>query len=86
MAFLEIRVSTAISVVLVALGLPASASFLLIGVPYLIGGSWADFVPALVLCGLGVFLLLMAIAALRGILHREARSGSERPRRPAGTS
>ena len=77
MAFLEIRVPTAITVVLVVLGLPASASFLLIGVPYLIGGSWADFVPAVVLCGLGVFLLLMAIAAFRGILRRKNSPGGE---------
>jgi hypothetical protein len=77
MAFLEIRVPTAITVVLVVLGLPASASFLLIGVPYLIGGSWADFVPAVVLCGLGVFLLLMAIAAFRGILRRKKSPGGE---------
>jgi hypothetical protein len=33
--------------------------------------SAADIAPALVLCGLGVFLLLMAIAAFRGILHRK---------------
>ncbi len=77
MPFLEIRVPTLIGVVLVVLGLPASASALLIGVPYLIRGSWSDFVPALVLCGLGVFLLIMAIAVLRGILHRRKRPGGE---------
>ena len=78
MAFLEIRVPTAINVVLIVLGLPASASFLYFGVAYLIVGSWADFVPALVLCTLGVFLLLMAIAAFRGILHRNKISSGER--------
>jgi len=71
MAFLEIRVSKLVGVVLIVLGLPASAAVLSIGVPHLIGGSWADFVPALVLCGLGVFLLLMAIAAFWGFLHRK---------------
>ncbi|QEG34419.1 hypothetical protein [Bythopirellula goksoeyrii] len=71
MAFLEIRVSNVVSVVLIALGLPAAAAFLSIGVPHLIGGSWADFAPALVLCGLGMFLLQMAIAAFRGFLHRK---------------
>jgi hypothetical protein len=78
MSFLEMRVPTAICVVLVILGLPASVSALLIGVPYLIRGSWADFVPALVLCGLGVFLMIMAIAALRGTLR-----GNKRPNRDA---
>lgn len=77
MAFLEIRVPTAISVVLIVLGLPASASFLCFGVAHLIGGSWADFAPALVLCALGLFLLLMAIAAFRGILHRTKSSSGE---------
>ena len=77
MAFLEIRVPTAISVVLIVLGIPASASFLCFGVAYLIGGSWADFAPALVLCALGVFLLLMAVAAFRGILHRNKSSSGE---------
>lgn len=71
MAFLEIRVPTAIAVVLIALGLPASGVFLLFGVAHLVNGSWADCVPALVACGLGVFLLLMGIAALRGILRRK---------------
>ena len=66
MAFLQIRVPTAISVVLIVLGIPASASFLYFGVAHLIGRGWADFAPALVLCALGAFLLLMAIAAFRG--------------------
>ena len=36
--------------------------------------SGADIVPSLVLCGLGVFMLLMAIAAFRGLLHRKRDS------------
>jgi hypothetical protein len=33
--------------------------------------------PALVLCGLGVFLLLMAIAAFRGLVHRNKSPNRE---------
>ena len=76
MAFLEIRVPTAIAVFLIVLGLPASAAFLLFG----LGGLSQPFNPdggivaALVFCGMGVFLLLMAIAAFRGILRRKKSS------------
>ena len=81
MAFLEIRVPTAIGVVLIVLGIPASASFLDFGVAHLIGGGWADFAPSLVLCALGVVLLLMAIAAFRGIFHRKRRASNLSPHR-----
>jgi hypothetical protein len=74
MAFLEIRVPIVLSLILIVLGVPAGASFLFFGAAHLISGSWADFVPALVLCCLGVFQLLMAIAAFRGILHRPKSS------------
>jgi hypothetical protein len=78
MAFLEIRVPIAVSIILIVLGLPASVAFLLFGVGTLIHPeSGADVVPALVLCGLGVFLLLMAIAAFRGILHRKRNSQAD---------
>ena len=78
MAFLKIRVPTAISLVLIVLGLPASGAFLLFGVGTLIHPeSGADVVPSLVLCGLGVFLLLMAIATFRGILHRKRNSRAD---------
>ena len=77
MAFLEIRVPTVISVVLIVLGLPAAVSFLYFGVAHLIGGNRADIVPALVLCALGMYLLLMAIAAFRGMLHRNKNSSGE---------
>ncbi len=78
MPLLEIRVPIVIALVLVVFGLPSAASFLFFGVAHLIGGSWADFVPALVLCALGTFLLLMAIAALRGLLHRRKSPGGSR--------
>lgn len=80
MAFLEIRVPPVVSLILIVLGLPAAVAFLSIGTPYLLGGEgggWANFVPALVLCSLGVFLLLMAIAATRGILHRKKGSSGQ---------
>jgi hypothetical protein len=68
MRFLEIRVPTAIAVFLIVLGLPASAAFLLWGVPGLFHPFHPDFGwgAALVFCGMGVFLLLMAVAAFRG--------------------
>ena len=78
MAFLEIRVPIAVSLILVALGPLAAGLLLPIGVGYLMHPeSAADIVPALVLCGLGVFLLLMAIAAFRGILHRKQKSQAD---------
>jgi hypothetical protein len=73
MAFLEIRVPTAIAVFLFVLGLPASAALLLWGVPGLFHPFHPDFGwgAALVFCGMGAFLPLMAIAAFRGILRRK---------------
>ena len=73
MAFLEIRTSTPISVFLIVLGLPASVAFLSFGLGCLADLTNPDggIVAALVFCGMGVFLLLMAIAALRGILRRK---------------
>ena len=73
MAFLEIRVPTAISVVLIVLGIPASGASLLFGVACLADLTNPDggILAALVFCGTGVFLLLMAIAAFRGILRRK---------------
>jgi hypothetical protein len=82
MAFLEIRVPTAVAAVLIILGLPASGAFLLFGVDTLIHPeSGADIVPALVICGMGVFLLLMAIAAVRGILRKNKSSNGEQSSR-----
>ena len=71
MAFLEIRVPTAIAVILVVLGLPASGAVLLFGLGCLADLTKPDggVVAGVVFCGMGVFLLLMAIAAFRGILR-----------------
>ena len=78
MAFLEIRVSIAVSLILIVLGTLAAGLLLPIGVGYLLHPeSPADIAPALVLCGLGVFLLLMAIAAFRGLLHRKRKSQAD---------
>ncbi len=73
MAFMEIRTSTPISVVLIVLGLPASGAFLLFGLSCLADLTNPDggIVAALVFCGMGMFLLLMATAAFRGILRRK---------------
>ena len=72
MAFLEIRVPTAIAVFLFLLGLPASTAFLLFGLACLSQPFNPDggIVAGLTFCALGVFLLLMAIAAFRGLLRR----------------
>lgn len=75
MAFLEIRVPTAIAVILIVLGLPASGAFLLFGLGCLADLTNPDggLAAAPVFCGMGMFLLLMAIAALRGILRRRRK-------------
>ena len=72
MAFLDIRVPTAIAVFLVVMGLPASAAFLVFGLSGLLHPFHPDFGwgAALLFCCMGAFLLLMAIAAFRGILRR----------------
>jgi hypothetical protein len=73
MAWLEIQVRTATATFLIVLGIPAFAGLLLFGLGCLSqpfnpdGGA----VAGLVFCGVGTFLLLMAIAAFRGILHRK---------------
>ena len=76
MAYLEIRVRTAIAVFLIALGIPASGAFLLFGLGCLSDPFNPDggVVAGLTFCALGVFLLLMAIAAFRGILRRKQES------------
>ena len=79
MTFLEIRTSTPISVFLIVLGLPASVAFLGFGLCGLLHPFHPDggAVAGLVFCGMGLFLLLMAIAAFRGILHRNKGSSGE---------
>ena len=73
MAFLEIRVPTAIGVVLIVLGLPASVALLSFGLGCLadLTNPEGGIVAALGVCGMGLFLLSMAIAAFRGILRRK---------------
>ena len=68
MAFLEIRVPTAIAVFLIVLGIPASTAFLLFGLGCLRQPFNPDggVVAGMMFCGMGGFLLLMAIAAFRG--------------------
>jgi membrane protein implicated in regulation of membrane protease activity len=88
MAFMEIRVPIAVSLFLIVLGLPASAALLLFGVAGLCHPFHPDFGwgAALVFCGMGVFVLLMAIAAFRGIIHRKRKHGNHpthtRPNNP----
>jgi hypothetical protein len=79
MARHEIRVPTAIAVFLIVFGLPASAAFLLWGVPGLFHPFHPDFGlgAALIFCFMGMFLLLMAIAAFRGLLRRKESSSPE---------
>jgi hypothetical protein len=76
MAFLGIHVSLAVSLFLIVLGPLAAGLLLPIGIGSLMHReSAADIVPALVLRGLGVFLLLMTIAAFRGLLRGKESSG-----------
>lgn len=83
MAFLRIQAPTFISLILIVLGLPAAASFLLFGIAQLIHPDvpveylGQNTVACLVLIALGTFLLLMAVAAFRGLLHkwRSTQSG-----------
>jgi len=77
MAFLEIRTSKAISVVIIILGLFFSGIILLFGIANLINPDVSDdyltqnTVASLVACSIGVTLLLVAIATFRGILHKK---------------
>ena len=79
MAFLEIRVPTSITVVFILLGIPASGAFILFGLGGFVEPTNPDLGlgPGLVFIGMGVFLLLMAIAAFRGILHRKRKSQAD---------
>ena len=76
-------ISVLLSVLLIVLGLPVSIGLLFVGVVSLIPGhpdsvpdglapfttAWLGAAaPALVVCGISVFFLLMAIAAFRGLL------------------
>ena len=73
MAFLEIRVPIAAAVFLIVLGIPASTALLLFGLGCLSQPVNPDggIVAGLMFCGMGAYLLLMAIAAFRGIVRRK---------------
>jgi hypothetical protein len=83
MAFLEIRSSTAISVVIIIFGLFFSGLLLLFGIANLITPDVSDdyltqnTVACLVACSIGVILLLVAIATFRGILHKKKSARRE---------
>lgn len=81
MTLLEIRTSTPISVFLIFLGLPASCALLRFGLGCLANPANPDggVAAGLIFCGTGVFLLLMATAAFRGILRRKKTSRGEHP-------
>lgn len=77
MAFLEIRLSTVISGVIIIVGVIVSGFLLLFGVANLINPDVPEAYYAqntkvcLVVCSIGVIFLMLAIAALRGILHKK---------------
>lgn len=83
MAFLEIRTSTAISIIIIIVGLLVSGFLLLFGVANLINPDVPDAyltqntVVCLVVCSIGVIFLLLAIAALRGILIKKKSATGE---------
>ena len=77
MAFLEIRTSTSISVIILIVGLLVSGFLLLSGVANLINPDVPNAYLAqntkvcLAVCSIGVVFLLLAIAAFRGILLKK---------------
>ena len=76
MAFLEIRTSTLINVVIIIFALLLTGFLLLMGITNLINPDVPDAYLAqntrtcLLICCISVLPLLLAIAAYRGILHR----------------
>ena len=81
MAFLEIRHSILINVIIIIVGLLSMGFLLLMGVANLINPDVSDAyleqntVACLVTCSISIAPLLVAIAAFRGILHRKKNSG-----------
>ena len=77
MAFLKIHTSTAWSVVIIILGFLFSGFFLLFGIANLINPEVSDdyltqnTIACLVVCSIGLFFLLVAIATLRGLLSKK---------------
>jgi len=83
MAFLEIRTSTITNLAILIVGLLISGFLLLFGVANLINPDVPDAYlkqntkVCLLVCIIGVVFLLLAIAALRGILLRKKRETVE---------
>jgi len=80
MAFLKIRTSTTLSVILIIVGLLFSGFFLLFGVANLINPEVSDgdltqnTIACLVACSIGLAFLLLAIATFRGLLSKKKSS------------
>lgn len=83
MAFLEIRTSAAMNVVIISLGLLLAGFLLLMGVANLIHPDVPaaylseNTVVCLVICGISLVPLLVVIAAIRGILRNKRSPGRE---------
>jgi len=83
MAFLEIRTSNVINVIILIIGLLVSGFLLLFGVANLINPDVPDAYlkqntkVCLMVCSLGVVFLLLAIAAFRGILKKRKSAKRE---------
>ena len=77
MAFLEIRTNTALNVIIMIAGLLVSGFLLLFGVANLIDPDVPEAYYArntkvcLIVSGIGMFFLLLAIAAFRGIILKK---------------
>lgn len=80
LAFLEIRAHPVVNVVLMIMALPIAGFLLLMGVANLIQPDVSDrylflnTVICLLVCIIGLGLLLLAVAAFRGILHNRRNS------------
>ncbi len=76
MAFLKIRTSTAINVLIIIVGVIVSGFLLLFGIANLINPDVPeDYLDqntkvCLVFCSIGLIFLLLAIAAFRGIISK----------------
>lgn len=80
MSFLKIRTSTTMSVILIIVGILFSGFFFLFGVANLINPEVSEdyltqnTIACLVACSIGLGFLLLAIAALRGLLFKKKSS------------
>jgi len=88
MPFFEIRGSTSDKIGIIIVGLPLGGFLLLMGVGNLIYPDVPEehltlnTLMCLAVCLLGLFLLLLAIAAYRGILRSKKNSGERYPPEP----